>query len=82
MLEDLKEIKKEGYTVNQVKYEAESEIQTSKKIQTAKCIYILSTINYDSNPDYIIYVIEVIPKAVYSNVEAEASEILDSVVFQ
>ena len=82
LLEDLKEIKKEGYTVNQVKYEAESEIQTSKKIQTAKCVYILSTITYDSNPDYIIYVIEVIPKAVYADVGKDAKEILDSVVFQ
>ena len=82
LLEDLKEIKKEGYTVNQVKYEAESEIQTSKKIQTAKCVYILSTITYDSNPDYIIYVIEVIPKAVYADASKDAKEILDSVVFQ
>ena len=82
LLEDLKEIKKEGYTVNQVKYEAESEIQTSKKIQTAKCVYILSTITYDSNPDYIIYVIEVIPKAVYADAGNDAKEILDSVVFQ
>lgn len=82
LLDDLKEIKKEGYTVNQVKYEAESEIQTSKKIQTAKCVYILSTITYDSNPDYIIYVIEVIPKAVYIDASKDANEILDSVVFQ
>lgn len=82
LFEDLKETKKEGYTLNQVKYEAESEIQTSNKIQTAKCIYILSTITYDANPDYIIYVIEVIPKAVYTDVVKDASEILDSVTFQ
>lgn len=82
LYDDLKEIKKDGYTINQVKYEAESEIQTSNKIQTAKCIYTLSTITYDTNPEYIIYVIEVIPKAVYSDVEKDALEILDTVTFQ
>ena len=79
LVEDLKEIKKDGYTINQVKYEAESEIQTSTKISTSICIYTLSTITFDSNPDYIIYIIEVIPKSVYEDVSKDASEILDTI---
>lgn len=79
---DLKEIKKEGYTVNQVKYEAESEIQTSTKISTSICIYTISVITFDADPNYMIFTIEVVPKAVYESVSAEADEILNSVTFQ
>ncbi len=74
-----KEIKGDNYLITTVSYEGEAEVKTKNKVSTSDCIYKLSTITFDSDPNYLIFVIEVVTKASYNDYKDELFDILKSV---
>ena len=74
-----KEIKEENYLITTVSYEGEAEVKTKNKVSTSDCIYKLSVITFDSDPNYLVYVIEVVTKANYNTYKKELTDILKSV---
>ena len=75
----LKEIRGDNYLITTVSYEAEAEVKTKNKVSTSDCIYKLSAITFDSDPNYLVYVIEVITKANYDTYKSELTDILKSI---
>ena len=73
-----KEIKGDNYLITTVSYEGEAEVKTKNKVSTSDCIYKLSVITLDSDPNYLIYVIEVITKANYNTYKTELNDMLKS----
>ena len=73
-----KEIKGDNYLITTVSYEGEAEVKTKNKVSTSDCIYKLSVITLDSDPNYLIYVIEVVTKANYDTYKTELNDILKS----
>ncbi len=74
-----REIKEDNYLITTISYEGEAEVKTKNKVSTSDCIYTLSAITFDSNPNYLIYVIEVVTKANYKEHKSELLDILKSV---
>jgi energy-coupling factor transporter transmembrane protein EcfT len=74
-----KEIKGDNYLITTVSYEGEAEVKTKNKVSTSDCIYKLSVISFDSDPGYLVYVIEVVTKANYNDYKTELLDILKSV---
>ena len=74
-----KEIRGDNYLITTVSYEGEAEVKTKNKVSTSDCIYKLSTIKFDNDPNYLIYVIEVVTKANYEEYKSELTDILKSV---
>lgn len=74
-----REIKEDNYLITTISYEGEAEVKTKNKVSTSDCIYTLSAITFDSNPNYLIYVIEVVTKANYKEHKSELFDILKSV---
>ncbi|MBR2712759.1 MAG: hypothetical protein IKE73_03530 [Bacilli bacterium] len=74
-----KQIKGEGYLINTISYEGQAEVKTKTKVTTSNCIYKLSIITFDEDPNYLISVIEVVPKAYYDEYKTELTDILKSV---
>ena len=74
-----KEIKGDNYLITTVSYEGEAEVKTKNKVSTSDCIYKLSVITFDADPNYLIFVIEVVTKANYDQYKNELETILKSV---
>ena len=74
-----KETKEDNYTITSVAYEGEAEVKTKNKVSTSDCIYVMSTITFDSDPNYIIYIIEVVTKANYNEHKTELKDLLKTV---
>lgn len=74
-----KEIKEDNYLITTVSYEGEAEVKTKNKVSTSDCIYKLSIITFDADPNYLIFVIEVVTKANYDQYKNELETILKSV---
>jgi hypothetical protein len=69
----------DNYSITTVSYEGIAEIKTSKKVATSNCIYKLSIIAFNDEPDYYVYVIEVVTKANYDTYKKELLDILKTV---
>lgn len=65
--------------ITTVEYSGKSEIKTKEKIVKTICIYKISIIQFNNKPDYLVYVVEVVPKAEYKNMSNEINEILKTV---
>lgn len=74
-----KEIKGDNYLITTVSYEGEAEVKTKNKVSTSNCIYKLSVITFDTDPNYLVYVIEVVTKANYDTYKTELTDILKSI---
>ena len=74
-----KEIKEEGYLITTISYEGEAEVKTKNKVTTAHCVYIVSTITFESDPNYLITVVEKVPIAYYDQYKTELMDMLKSV---
>lgn len=73
------EIKKDNYLITTVSYEGQAEVKTKNKVSTSSCIYKLSVITFEEDPNYLVYTIEVITKANYDDYKKELVDILKSV---
>lgn len=73
------EIKEDNYLITTVSYQGQAEVRTKNKVSTSSCIYKLSVITFDNDPNYLIYVIEVVTKANYDEYKDELFDILKSV---
>lgn len=69
----------DNYSITTVSYEGTAEIKTSKKVATSNCIYKLSVISFNDEPNYYVYVIEVVTKANYDTYKKELLDILQTV---
>ena len=80
--EDFEEYKKQEVIelndskITTIEYSGKSEIKTKEKIIKTICIYKVSVIKFNNKPDYLVYVVEVVPKAEYKNMSNELVEIL------
>lgn len=72
-------IKTGDYVITTISYEGKAEIKKKNKTTTSDCIYKLSTITLEGEPDYIIFVIEVVTKANYDTYKDELTEMLKTV---
>lgn len=77
--EKRKEITGEGYLITTVSYEGQAEVKTKNKVSTSTCVYKISIITFDADPNYLITVIEIVPKAYYDDYKTELTDILKSV---
>jgi len=73
------EIRGDNYLITTVSYQGQAEVKTKNKVSTSSCIYKLSTITFDNDPNYLVYVIEVVTKASYDEYKDELVDILKSV---
>ena len=73
------EISSGVYTINTVSYEGKKKKKNKKKTITSDCIYKLSTITLNGEPDYIIFVMQVVTKANYEKYKDQLTETLKSV---
>lgn len=76
------EIKGNNYLITTVSYQGQAEVKTKNKVTTSSCIYKLSVITFYTEPNYLVYVIEVVPKAYYDEYESELIDILKSVTIK
>ena len=74
-----KEITGEGYLITTVSYEGQAEVKTKNKVSTSTCVYKISIITFEADPNYLITVIEIVPKAYYDDYKTELTNILKSV---
>ena len=72
-------IKAGNASITTVSYQGQAEVKTKNKVTTSSCIYKLSTITFDDDPNYLVYVIEVVTKASYDDNKDELIDILRSV---
>lgn len=77
-----KEVKEDGFNLTTVSYEGKAEVQVGNKVSKSDCIYKLSIITFDSDPNYIVYVIEVVTKANYEDYKTELDTLLKSVILK
>ena len=73
------EIRVENYLITTVSYQGQAEVKTKNKVSTSSCVYKLSTITFDDDPNYLVYVIEVVTKANYDEYKTELVDILKSI---
>ena len=72
-------IRGDNFLITTVSYQGQAEVKTKNKVSTSSCIYKLSSIIFDDNPDYLVFVIEVVTKANYDDYKDELVDILKSV---
>ena len=76
---DREEIKGYNYVITTISYEGKTKVKKDKKETTSDCIYKISVINFNTDSNYLVYVIEVVTKANYDEYKKELTEILKTI---